>query len=217
MMEIASKDALSTWKIMLEHVVRHGNRIHYRNRGVIECRNIMTVIQETTRGIDAPMVALNSLGKWPYPSLEEISESVLSPNAELDYGYTYGQRLFGSNQIDGYLIPLLKTKPLSGRCVAMAWDIQRDAKLEAAEVPGIVLFDFKIRNGELHTTVIIRNNDIFFGWPANLYQTYVLQRYVAKKLGVKQGTITTLSCSAHIYENVLPYIKKIVGTKQDPK
>ena len=113
----------------------------------------------------------------------------------------------------GFLIPLLKSRPESGRSILVPWDTKKDARTDADEVPGIVAFDFKLRDGALNATAIIRNNDVFFGWPANVYQTYVLQKYVASKLGCRIGTLSILSCSAHIYEDLMSYVRKVVGKR----
>ncbi|MBI4017450.1 MAG: hypothetical protein HY366_00725 [Candidatus Aenigmarchaeota archaeon] len=214
-MEIVADDALTAWKELLHHVVQKGARIHYREQNAVECLNVLTTVKNPSKRPEEPIASLNSLGRWLYPSIEEISDCLLSA-ANADYIYTYGQRLFmndKTNQVDGFIIPLLKENSMSGRAVVATWDIRKDSVKNASEVPGIVSMDFKLRGGALHVTSIIRNNDVFFGWPANFYQTHTIQRYVANRLGVPVGTLTTLSCSAHVYEDSLQYAKKILGRR----
>ena len=57
----------------------------------------------------------------------------------------------------------------------------------------------------------IRSNDLFFGWPANIYQIYMLQKFIAEKLKVERGNISTVSNSAHVFKEDLEEINKIIG------
>jgi len=77
-------------------------------------------------------------------------------------------------------------------------------------VPGWVSIDFKLRNNKLNITYHIRSNDLWFGWPASLYQSFSLQEYVAQKLDCKIGFLATLSGSAHIFKYQFNYIRKTI-------
>ena len=57
----------------------------------------------------------------------------------------------------------------------------------------------------------IRSNDLFFGWPANLYQIYCLQKLVADELNVETGDIVTISNSAHFFKEDLEFIENLLG------
>lgn len=191
-------------------VVEEGERLVYRGRPMLECLGVHTRLGDVS-DVEEPIVTLNSMGEWSYPPREEIRESLMSGEGEKNYVYTYGSRLFGEeNQIDGFVIPLLEEHPQSGRGTAVTWSPGRDGR-NVEEAPGIVSFDFKLREGELHVTAVIRNNDVFFGWPANICQTKMLQEYVADELGVESGKIGTLSCSAHIYEDNLSHVREVLG------
>jgi thymidylate synthase len=58
-----------------------------------------------------------------------------------------------------------------------------------------------MREGFLDTSVMIRSNDMYGAWPANVYALGELLTYVSEKTGLKAGTITTLSVNAHIYRH----------------
>lgn len=201
---------------MLAYVMQHGKPVHHRQRDSIDCLNLLVTVLQVAKRIEEPITALNSLGRWVYPSLEEIEECVMPTGKTRNYIYTYGPRLFNvdsKNQVDDFLIPLLKNRPETGRAVLLTWDTRHDSQASGREMPGIVAFDFKLREGALNATAFIRSNDMFFGWPANIYQTYVLQKYVAGKLGARLGAISTFSTSAHVYDDTLPHIKKILGKR----
>ena len=110
-----------------------------------------------------------------------------------------------------YVIPLLKKTPTSKRAVVILLTPQKDILPLRREMPGLVMVNFNIRDGKLHTTLVLRSNDMFHGWPCNILQAYYLAEYVAKELNYPVGTLTTISVSAHIFGEQLQDILKVVG------
>ncbi len=203
------------WKTALTHVLKHGTDFTDENKRT--CREILNLTIEIDHPeIDAtrPITVLNTFQKWDYPSFDDIARTVLDSNLSPEYSYSYGPRLFAyqqkKNQINDFIIPLLKNNQNSRRAVLTLWDPIEDSNPLKRDMPGIVAIDFKLRNNKLNMTVVIRSNDMLFGWPANIYQTHVLQQYVAERIGCQTGSITTFSTSAHIFQDQLPYIKKIL-------
>ncbi|MFX1369423.1 MAG: thymidylate synthase, partial [Promethearchaeota archaeon] len=62
-------------------------------------------------------------------------------------------------------------------------------------------FVFMVREKFLDVSVMIRSNDMYGAWPANVFALAELLRYVADKTNLKPGTVTTLSVNAHIYRH----------------
>jgi thymidylate synthase len=58
-----------------------------------------------------------------------------------------------------------------------------------------------MREGFLDLSVMIRSNDMYGAWPANVYALGELLTHVCDRTNLKQGTITTVSVNAHIYKN----------------
>lgn len=132
------------------------------------------------------------------------------------FEYTYGERLraWGADiipepvdQIEK-VIGILKRSKCTRRATAVTWIPPIDSKKE--DVPCLIMSDFKIRDRILHLTSVFRSNDMYGAWPANVYGLDKVNRYVAKKAGVKAGSITTLSISAHVYEHDYNNVKKIL-------
>lgn len=209
--------AFEAWKGILSHVLKHG--VDFTDENGRVCREFLNLLIEIDRPeIDAtrPITALNSFQKWDYPSFDDIARTVLDSNLAPEYSYSYGPRLFSfqqqKNQVNDFIIPLLKNTPNSRRAVLTLWDPLEDSNPLKRDMPGVVMLDFKLRKGRLNLTGVIRSNDLFFGWPANIYQMHVLQQYIAEKLGCRTGSISTVSTSAHIFQDQFPYIKKILKT-----
>ena len=104
----------------------------------------------------------------------------------------------------------MKNTPNSRRAVISLWDPVADSSLSNRENPGLMLIDFKMRREKLNLTAVIRSNDVFFGWPANFYQLFVLQDYVKKALNCDFGNITVFSTSAHIFDDQFKFIEKVL-------
>jgi thymidylate synthase len=203
------------WKAILAYVLKNGVDFTDENERVCrEFLNLMIEIDHPEIDATRPITVLNSFQKWDYPGFDDIARTVLDSNLAPEYSYSYGPRLFSfqqqKNQVNDFIIPLLKHTPNSRRAVLTLWDPLEDSNPLKRDMPGVVMIDFKLRKGRLNLTCVVRSNDMFFGWPANVYQMHVLQQYVAEKLGVKTGSITTFSTSAHIFQDQFVYIKKIL-------
>ena len=143
--------------------------------------------------------------KYPFSEKilkEKYATQLLNPD-RMDFDYTYGERLNawgdeGINQID-YVIRKLKDNPNSRRAVATTWDPRKDTHVD--EVPCLNHFVFMTHDGILDITVMIRSNDMYGAWPANVYALGELLSYVSERTDLEHGTITTLSVNAHIYKN----------------
>jgi len=143
--------------------------------------------------------------KYPFSEKvlkEKYATQLLNPD-RMDFDYTYGERLNawgdeGINQID-YVIKKLKKNPNSRRAVATTWDPRKDTRVD--EVPCLNHFVFMVREGSLDITVMIRSNDMYGAWPANVYALGELLDYVSERTDLEHGTVTTFSVNAHIYKN----------------
>jgi thymidylate synthase len=214
-MEIIEKSADLAWKKALNAALKNGEDfIDHDKRVCRELMNLSITIDEV-ENITKPIEIINSLKTWVYPPLEELENFALSKKEISGYYYNYGARAFlfngHINQIDNYIIPLLKKDKSSRRASVMFYSPESDSSLFKKDVPGMIMINFNIRDERLNVITLVRSNDLFFGWPANIYQTFVIQEYVAKALNIRLGSITTLSISAHIFEDQFEHIKKLIS------
>jgi len=216
-MEIIAKNTEEAWKKALKYIYEKGK--DFVDKDDRTCREVLNLSLkiESPKNIKKPIEILNSFRKWVYPPLEEIENFILGKKEIPGYYYNYGARAFNFsniNQIDGFVIPLLKKDRTSRRATIIFYSPMKDSFLFKKDIPGMIMANFNIRQDKLHVTTLIRSNDLFFGWPANIYQVYILQNYIAKKLNIKQGSITTVSISAHIFEDQFEDIEKVLNMKK---
>ncbi|MGC9515440.1 thymidylate synthase [Methanocrinis sp.] len=160
---------------------------------------------------------------WNRPRLEDYAGQLIS-GENPGFEYTYGERLRswtlpGSvnkkeenvigpvDQID-YVVRRLRANPNSRRASAVTWIPPVDTKKE--EVPCMMVDDFKIREGRLHLAALFRSHDFAGAYPANLYGLTRLLEYVGERVGAEPGSITTVSCSAHIYDHDWDWVSEMV-------
>lgn len=211
-MEINAKDALSAWKESVAVVRSRGTHVG-KERDSLELLNLLVTVRDAAN-IAYPIEFLTSSKQWVYPSLREIEDIILARRNQSPYYYSYGAKLFGgpgkTNQIHDFIIPLLKSSPDTRRACAIITEPQ-DARGESShQMSSVIAVDFKLRDGRLHSTMFIRSNDVFIGWPANIYQLFVLTEYVAARVNVPLGTLSTLSTSAHLFTEYDSDIKKLL-------
>jgi thymidylate synthase len=115
------------------------------------------------------------------------------------------------DQID-YVVRRLRANLNSRRASAVTWIPPVDTKKD--EVPCMMVDDFKIREGRLHLAALFRSHDFAGAYPANLYGLTRLLEYVAGKVGAEPGSITTVSCSAHIYDHDWDWVFEMVTGRE---
>jgi thymidylate synthase len=221
-MEIIVTTPYKAWIRALEYVYEEGNDfIDMEKRVCREGLNLSLTIEDPSKEPLRPIQILNSFDKWIYPSSNEIRDIVLERQSSPAFSYSYGPRLFNfSNridQVDRFIIELLKSDRNSRRAVLSVWSPEEDSKIYQKEIPSIISMQFHIRSGHVHMTEFIRSNDVFFGLPANAYQLLVLLDYVSRKLGLPIGSITIFSTSAHIFHDQFDDIKKVLGSTGNSK
>ncbi len=213
---ITGKTTLDVWKQTLKFVFEKGKDFTDEDgRLCREVLNLLIRVEEPYKDTTDPIDILNRFKTWKYPPLNEIESVILKNKLAIDYEYSYGPRLFNFNkkvnQIEDFVIPLLSADRTSRRGSVSLWDPNEDCSLVKKNIPSLMVIDFKLRNNKLNMTAVIRSNDMFFGWPANVYQLFVLQSYIAKKLKCEVGSLDTFSNSAHIFEDQFKYIQEILG------
>lgn len=212
-MEIKEKKVLDAWKNALRYVLNNGDDFIDRDeRNCREVLNLIVIVEDPEEDYEKPIDLMQQF-EWVYPSKEELESIMLSKEQSASYEYSYGPRIFnfnGVDQINNFIIPLLKKDPTSRRAVITLFDPSTDSNLLSKNIPSLLHMYFKIKGGRLTLTCSIRSNDLFIGWPGNIYQVVVLQKHVAELLGINIGSLTIISGSAHIFHEHFEMIESIL-------
>jgi thymidylate synthase len=114
----------------------------------------------------------------------------------------YGPRLYriyGRDQFKS-VIETLRKKPFSRRAVIQLFDAS-DVVHKGKGVPCTCTLQFLIRQGKLDLVVYMRSNDIFLGFPHDVFAFTMIQEILAKSLGVGLGTYNHAVGSLHLYDD----------------
>lgn len=120
-----------------------------------------------------------------------------------NYGYCL-MRKFGFNQIEQALIQL-RDNPNSRQVVLHIKEARNLIDSPTNDLNCTVCLQFFIREGKLYMTTYMRSNDLWMGFPYDVFQFTCLQTLLAMELDIELGTYTHIAGSLHLYER--DYIK----------
>ena len=177
-----------------------------------EVLNAITVIKDPTRGIvqsptrNMPMrYAVGEL-MWYLSgnnSLKAIQNYTNAWNRMSDDGETvnsnYGWCIRYKYAFDQweYVKNMLTESPNSRQAVI---HIKTADVRPTNDVNCTICLQFLLRDGKLHMTTYMRSNDIWMGFPYDVFSFTALQCKMAMELGVEIGEYTHIAGSLHLYE-----------------
>ena len=112
-----------------------------------------------------------------------------------NYGWCIRYK-YGFDQWE-YVRELLRSCPGTRRAII---HIKAADYMESKDVNCTVCLQFFIRGGKLHATTYMRSNDIWMGFPYDVFQFTCMQILMSMELGVDIGTYTHIAGSLHLYK-----------------
>ncbi len=119
-------------------------------------------------------------------------------NVNSNYGWQW-QR---NQQLDN-VIKLLKTLPETRQAAISIYDAKEYDKY-AYDTPCTYAVQFTILHDRLDMSVLMRSNDLWYGFCNDQYQFSNLQMYVAQKLDIPIGIYYHYAHNLHLYNDKLP-------------
>ena len=112
----------------------------------------------------------------------------------------YGPRIFGGDPSQYEVIrDRLQLKPDTRKAVIQMFD-REDILQDYQDVPCTCTLQFLVRDGFLHLVVHMRSNDVFMGFPHDVFAFTMMQEILANHLGVKLGVYKHMVGSFHLYD-----------------
>jgi thymidylate synthase len=113
----------------------------------------------------------------------------------------YGPRLFtdgGVNQVAN-VISLLRKRPDSRRAVIQLFR-STDIPYPYRDVPCTCSLQFLLRSKRLDLVATMRSNDVFLGFPHDVFAFTMLQELIARSVGAEVGQYHHMVGSLHLYD-----------------
>jgi len=210
---IEGRHVSEAWLKVLDRIMKFGfEKMSQYDEKQRELIDIVTVIngEDSDNPYLPPYLCFTKedlINYYPQVMTNEIFEGV---------EYTYGNRLRnhdGINQIEA-MIEELRKEHYSRKAIAFTWNVVKDCG--SAKAPCLDLVQALVQDDVLYFTAYIRSNDMYRAWPQNAFGLLKIQKEIADELGLKIGKMTTISCSAHIYERDFLEAQKTIE-KNKPK
>ena len=116
--------------------------------------------------------------------------------------YNYGDRMRnmdGINQIEE-IKKLLQARPDSKKMIASLYNVKVDwAAANTGDTPCITQIIGGVQDKKFFMTVHVRSQDMFHGWPRNMFAARKLQKEIAEVGGYPLGKLAMVTHSAHMY------------------
>ena len=217
-------EAFEHWWHMLANYMPNDVQESRDGNVVDEIINAVTVIKDPTR-----CIMKNKIRKMPMryaigellwylsgnPSLRQIQKFTKAWDRMSDDGTTvnsnYGyclMRKFGFNQIEQALIQL-QDNPESRQVVLHIKEARNLIDNPTKDLNCTVCLQLFVREGKLYMTTYMRSNDLWMGFPYDVFQFTCLQTLLSMCLDCELGTYTHVAGSLHLYER--DYIKGLAN------
>lgn len=214
-------EAFEYWYSVLSEMASDGFMAESRDGEVVgEVINAITVIEDPTRG-----VMLNDIRKMPIRyaigelawylsgnnALSEIQKYTAAWDRMSDDGVTvnsnYGwciKEKYGFDQWE-YVKDKLMSDSETRQAVI---HIKEPYEGVSKDVNCTVCLQFFIRDDKLFMTTYMRSNDLWMGFPYDVFQFTFMQVLLSMELGLGLGTYTHVSGSLHLYKRNLKQQEK---------
>ena len=115
-----------------------------------------------------------------------------------NYGYCIKKK-FGFDQYE-YIKKMLSENPNSRQAVIHIKEPRNTLENPTKDLNCTVCLQFFVRENKLHMTTYMRSNDIWLGFPFDVFNFTALQILLSMELGLELGTYTHIAGSLHLYK-----------------
>ena len=119
----------------------------------------------------------------------------------------YGKRLKDNYDQFRLVLNNLMNDRESRQAVMTIFDAERDLLFKTKDVPCTVCFQFFIRENKLNMVTYMRSNDIYYGFPNDIFNFTMIQEMFARELRVEVGEYDHIAGSFHLYDSELHIVE----------
>ena len=141
----------------------------------------------------------NSIGKLGeiYGTIPQIWYKMADAAGKVNsnYGWQWGR----NNQID-YIVDLLKNNKDTRQAAISIYDA-KEHDCYSKDTPCTYAVQFTILHGRLNMCVVMRSNDLWYGFCNDQYCFSKLQEMISLELGIETGTYYHYAHNMHLYKD----------------
>ena len=132
-----------------------------------------------------------------YGKVPEIWKRMANKNGNVNSNY--GWQWYRKDQIS-YVIRKLRNEPDTRHAAISIYDCKEHATFEH-DTPCTYAVQFTILHGRLNMSVVMRSNDLWYGFCNDQYQFSMLQKMIADALKIEIGTYYHFAHNMHLYND----------------
>ena len=125
-------------------------------------------------------------------------------NVNSNYGWQWKR----NNQLE-LIIQMLKDNPETRQAAISIYDAKEWDEY-TFDTPCTYAVQFTVLDGKLNMSVVMRSNDLWYGFCNDQYQFSNLQMLVAHETGYNMGTYYHFAHNLHLYNDKLPFTKEMM-------
>lgn len=202
-------ESMAEYRTVVYHVLQKGTKRSPRGEPTYDAGQVTVVLDNPTRGLAlgtgrglnpriAAVEAIQLMGAFHDPKLMTWASPNFEKYMDGDYFWgAYGTRV--GHQVE-LAVAKLENDPETRQAVVTLWDPQLDNEGGKHDYPCTVAFGFAVRRKRLVMNTVMRSNDVWLGFPYDVFQFTQLQLTVAAALGLEPGPYTHTAWSMHVYE-----------------
>ena len=135
-----------------------------------------------------------------YGKVPEIWQRMVDSNNEVrsNYGWQWER----NHQLD-YVVAKLKDNPNTRHATVSIYD-GKEHSTYAKDTPCTYAVQFTVLNNKLNMSVVMRSNDLWYGFCNDQYCFSNLQLLVAQRLEIQIGTYYHFAHNLHLYNKQIP-------------
>ncbi len=219
-------EGISEYKKVIDHVFDNGEWASPRGLNTLEIAPIsITILDPLDRvffDINRNLNIAFSLAEWLWIiggrndlAMLEFYNSNMKKYSDdgVSLHGAYGKRIRMKepNSVDqlAEILDKLRSDKFSRQAVITIFDPSVDYQ-PTKDVPCTVTFQFILRNDLLRMITFMRSNDVYFGFPNDIFNFTFIQEVIANSLGVGVGTYTHNVGSFHLYETEFEKAKYVI-------
>ena len=146
--------------------------------------------------------SIDKLGKI-YGKIPPIWEKMADKNGNVNSNYGYQWQR--NHQID-YVCAKLRQNNNTRKAAISIYDAKEWTSYQK-DTPCTYAIQFTILDNKLNISVLMRSNDIWYGFCNDQYQFSMLQQLVANRLSIEIGTYYHFAHNLHLYNNIINKIR----------
>ena len=135
-----------------------------------------------------------------YGKVPEIWKRMADHNGNVNSNYGWQWQRNGQLQM---VIETLRQNAETRQAAISIYD-GKEINNYAFDTPCTYAVQFTVLNNKLNMSVVMRSNDLWYGFCNDQYQFSSLQMLVAYELGIEAGTYYHFAHNLHLYNNKLP-------------